>query len=122
MKILIDMNLSPDFVALFEREGWEAKHWSTIGDPRASDAILMDWAREHSFFVLTHDLDFGAILAATAASSPSVLQIRAQDVLPDAIGQRLVALVRAFAADLERGALIVVDEARNRVRMLPMNR
>ena len=32
MKILIDMNLSPEWVAVFENHGWSAVHWSTVGD------------------------------------------------------------------------------------------
>ena len=46
MKILIHMNLSPDWADLLSGEGIEAKHWSSIGDPRASDNVIMNWARE----------------------------------------------------------------------------
>ena len=37
VKILIDMNLSPDWVPVLKRHGWSAVHWSTIGDQRDSD-------------------------------------------------------------------------------------
>lgn len=47
----------------------------------------MNWAREREHVVFTHDLDFSAMLAATEAKGPSVLQVRSQDVLPRAIGQ-----------------------------------
>ncbi len=43
----------------------------------------MDWARPSGYVVFTHDLDFGALLAASHAGGPSVIQVRAQDVLPD---------------------------------------
>jgi predicted nuclease of predicted toxin-antitoxin system len=33
MKILLDMNLSPQWVRFLEQEGFEATHWSTVGDP-----------------------------------------------------------------------------------------
>ncbi len=59
MKLLIDMNLSPDWVPIFEREGWNALHWSSVGNPRASDSEIMEWARANAFVVFTHDLDFG---------------------------------------------------------------
>jgi predicted nuclease of predicted toxin-antitoxin system len=45
MKILIDMNLSPDWVDVFAKHGITSVHWSTVGDPRAEDTVLMDWAR-----------------------------------------------------------------------------
>jgi predicted nuclease of predicted toxin-antitoxin system len=41
MKILVDMNLSPDWVEVFARHGLSAVHWSTIGDPRTEDPVLM---------------------------------------------------------------------------------
>lgn len=77
MKILIDMNLSPEWAAVFGARGWEAVHWSSIGDPRASDKVIMDWARANAYTVFTHDLDFGSLLAATQGEGPSVIQVRA---------------------------------------------
>lgn len=47
MKLLIDMNLSPDWIAVFEQQEWEALYWSTVGDPRATDSVIMEWARGH---------------------------------------------------------------------------
>ena len=42
----------------------------------------MAWARENRYTVFTNDLDYGALLFATAASSPSVIQIRTEDIRP----------------------------------------
>ena len=52
------------------------------GDPRAEDMELMDRARADGYIVFTHDLDFGTTLALTGAESPSVIQVRTQDVTP----------------------------------------
>ena len=65
MKLLIDMNLSPRWVPIFGRSSIEAKHWSTIGRPDAPDSELMTYALEHDHIVMTQDLDFSAILAAS---------------------------------------------------------
>lgn len=70
---------------------------------------------------LTHDLDFGAILAATRAAGPSVVQIRAQDVLPSHLEGLLVRILQQYEQTLEAGALIVVNEAKSRVRILPLS-
>jgi predicted nuclease of predicted toxin-antitoxin system len=86
MKILIDMNHSPDWVKVLEGAGWESAHWSTVGDMRATDEVIMTWAREHDYIVFTHDLDFGVLLALTQAESPSVIQVRTQDVFPQVLG------------------------------------
>src|SRR5215471_5142384 len=120
VKIPIDMNLSPDWVALLQQNGWSAVHWSTVGDPRAMDQVIMNWAVANGCVIFTHDLDFGTILAVTHATGPSVLQVRAEDVLPDAIGTLLLAALRQHETDLASGALGVVDAGRSRVRVLPI--
>jgi predicted nuclease of predicted toxin-antitoxin system len=122
MKILIDMNLSPDWAAAFAAENIESVHWSIVGDPRAEDIEIMDYARANDYVVFTHDLDFGTLLALTQAESPSVLQVRAQNILPSHLANTVVAVLRANEETLEQGALIVVDEGRARVRILPLQR
>ena len=122
MKILIDMNLSPDWRPVLRHEGWEAVHWSEVGDPRAKDEAIMAWARERSYVVFTHDLDFGALLAATQATGPSVIQVRAQDVLPAHLGQMVVKAIKDYSVQLLSGAIVTVEEARGRVRLLPLTR
>lgn len=119
MKILIDMNLSPDWVKVLKRAGWEAVHWSTVGDMRAPDDAIMSWARENDYVVFTHDLDFGLLLALTQAESPSVIQVRTQDIFPGILGDRLVKVMREHESALEKGALLTVDEGRSRIRILP---
>lgn len=79
----------------------------------------MAYARAHDFVVLTHDLDFGAILAATHGEKPSVVQIRAEDVSPDVIGKQVMAALQQMASELERGALLTIDPNRTRLRLLP---
>ena len=40
-KLLVDMNLSRDWVPLLGSHGWEAKHWSNVGPGNAPDTELM---------------------------------------------------------------------------------
>lgn len=101
MKILIDMNLSPDWVAVLTKHSIEAVHWSTIGDPRAQDNVLIEWARENGHILFTHDLDFGAALALTQAESPSVIQARTQDVTPGHLERAIVMVLREHQSVLE---------------------
>src|ERR1017187_7926791 len=118
MKLLVDMNLSPDWVAVLEQAGWMAIHWSEIGNPRAADSEIMTWTKQNGHVVFTHDLDFGTMLALTQAEGPSVIQVRTQDVTPTAIGKLVVNALRQFQSQLEKGALIVLDEAQVRARVL----
>jgi predicted nuclease of predicted toxin-antitoxin system len=114
------MNLSPDWAAVLKQAGWETFHWSSVGNPRAADSEIMEWAKQNGCVVFTHDLDFGTALALTQAEGPSVIQVRTQDVTPSTIGKLVVDALRQFQSELERGALIVLDEARVRARILPL--
>ena len=114
------MNLSPEWVSMLQAQGWEALHWSSVGDPRATDRELMDWAAANQYVVFTHDLDFGTMLALSHEAGPSVLQVRAENILPDHLGAAVVAALGQHEEDLSSGALVVVDEGRSRVRVLPI--
>jgi predicted nuclease of predicted toxin-antitoxin system len=120
MKLLVDMNLSPRWVKRPVEAGLEASHWLSVGAANASDAEIMAFARTNGYVVLTHDLDFSAILAATQGSKPSVVQIRSDDVGPETLGPILIEALRQMAAQLEEGALLTVDLARARLRVLPL--
>ena len=120
MKILIDMNLSPDWVEVLNRAGHDAVHWSTVGDARAPDTQLLDYARDHAQLLFTHDLDFSVLLASTRQTGPSVLQVRTHNLLPDAIGALVCSILADHAAAFQQGALASVDEASARVRILPI--
>jgi predicted nuclease of predicted toxin-antitoxin system len=90
------------------------------GRKTAKDSVIMDYARENGCIIFTHDLDFGALLAVTNANGPSVIQIRTQDVSPEAIGSLVVKAIRQFYEEIQQGALISVDPSRSRVRILPL--
>jgi predicted nuclease of predicted toxin-antitoxin system len=120
MKLIVDMNLSPRWVSVLAAAGFGAGHWSTLGPSNATDAEIMAFAKANGYIVLTHDLDFSAILAATHGEKPSVVQIRAGDVSPDVIGKRVTEALRQLAAELEKEALLTVDADRARLRLLPL--
>jgi predicted nuclease of predicted toxin-antitoxin system len=120
MKLIIDMNLSPRWVSVLTAAGFEATHWSTLGQINAPDAIIMQFARANDCVVLTHDLDFGAILAATQGNKPSVVQIRAEDVNPDTIGKQVITALRQTQPELAEGALLTIDTNRTRLSLLPL--
>jgi predicted nuclease of predicted toxin-antitoxin system len=122
VKILVDMNLSPSWVEGLARHGFEAVHWSTIGAPTAPDDEILSWAREHGLVVITNDLDFSAILAATSGQAPSVVQLRAQDLLSEAAVGVVVSALVAHREEVDGGALVSIDEGGTRLRMLPLRR
>ncbi len=122
MKILIDMNLSPDWVEVFTTAEIESVHWSRIGDPAAQDTILMAYARINDYVVFTNDLDFGTLLAIQQVNLPSVIQVRSQDLLPNSIGNLVISALQQFRSELTTGALVTIDSSRLRVRILPIGK
>jgi predicted nuclease of predicted toxin-antitoxin system len=121
MKLLIDMNLSPRWVNFLANVGIEAAHWSRLGAANAPDEEIMAFARANGYVVLTHDLDFSAILAATHGNKPSVVQIRAEDVSPEMIGEPVIVALRQMTDELDSGALLTIDPNRTRLRLLPLH-
>jgi predicted nuclease of predicted toxin-antitoxin system len=120
MKILIDMNLSPDWVQEFQLYEIKAIHWSAVGKFDAPDSMLMDWARKNEYIVFTHDLDFGTALALTKAEKPSVIQVRTQNVTITHLSKMVISTLTTYADMLENGALLTLDEDKKRIRILPL--
>jgi predicted nuclease of predicted toxin-antitoxin system len=120
LALLIDVNLSPEWVDVLNDAGFQAVHWSTVGDPAAPDDEIMAWALAHGQTVFSHDLDFSAMLALTRATGPSLVQLRGPKVLPEQIGPLLTQALRRFEADLQAGALLLIEPGRSRARLLPL--
>jgi predicted nuclease of predicted toxin-antitoxin system len=121
MKILLDMNLTPEWVERLEQGGHEAVHWGDVGRPNAQDIEIMEWARKHDYIVFTNDLDFGRILALTHGDGPSILQIRGNLLLPDDSGDIVLNALDYCQNEMKNGALVTIDEISWRVKVLPIN-
>jgi predicted nuclease of predicted toxin-antitoxin system len=76
MNLLLDMNLSPSWSEFFTDEGYPTKHWSTLGKGNALDTDILSYAKTNDYVVLTFDLDFTDLLAASGESTPSVVILR----------------------------------------------
>jgi len=122
MKILIDMNLSPEWVQEFKLHNITAAHWSDVGRFDAPDVELMDWARQNDHIIFTHDLDFGTALALTKAEKPSVIQVRSQNVTVNHLSEIVLSTILKYNDLLDQGALFVLDKEKARIRILPLAR
>lgn len=122
MKILLDMNLSPGWVAFLARHGHDARHWSQVGARTADDQQLLQQARTTGATLITRDLDFGALLAFSGDTTPSVVLLRAGDLDVETLGPLLIDCLHRFSMQLAQGALIVLDEERSKLRLLPIRR
>jgi predicted nuclease of predicted toxin-antitoxin system len=120
MKILIDMNLTPLWVNFFQENNINAIHWTEVGKVNAPDKEIFDYAMKHNYLIFTNDLDFGAILASSHTQTPSVIQVRTQDLMPHSLGNTILELLSQFEDNLIEGALITLDKQRMRIRVLPL--
>jgi predicted nuclease of predicted toxin-antitoxin system len=120
MKILVDMNLAVRWADMLSRRGVEAVYWSSVDAANAPDTEIMAWARDRGYTVLTNDLDFGAVLAATRRDKPSVIQIRAADTRPEGLIELVVKVLSQASAEIEKGALVTIDTRKARLHILPI--
>src|SRR5262249_40129520 len=114
------MNLSPEWVKEFKSIGIEAAHWGSLGRHDATDSEILERSAREGWVVFTHDLDFGTILASRGYTTPSVIQLRGQEVTPSVIASAVLAVVTDYEAELVRGAIITIDPSRTRARILPL--
>lgn len=120
MRILIDCCLSQNWVPVLNAAGHDSVHWRSVGVADAPDDELFEWAAINGHVVMTHDLDFGAMLATRGAVAPSVLQIRAQSHMHEDVGDMVLAALAQFETELTDGAIVTVDTVRAKVRALPL--
>jgi predicted nuclease of predicted toxin-antitoxin system len=114
------MGLAHSTVVLLRTRGYDAVHLRDQGLQRLEDTEIVTKARAESRIILTHDLDFGRIVALSETRVPSVITFRLTDMRPTQVNQYLVAVLERFAERLEMGALVSVTDGGIRVRSLPI--
>ena len=122
MRFRADAGVSPKTVEFLRQLGHEAVHVRTLGIQCATDREIVDRARADFSIVLTFDLDFGEVLAAGVLDKPSVIIFRLADERSESVNQRLSTVLAERVAELESGALILVEDTRYRIRKLPIGR
>jgi predicted nuclease of predicted toxin-antitoxin system len=118
VKIIVDVNLSPEWVTVLRDTGHEAVHWSKIGPQDADDEEIVLWAERDAAIILTRDLDFGAYLVVAGRTRPSVVQVRAKRTSAGRYARLVLQALEQTRFELEQGALVTVDFERIRVRLL----
>ncbi|HUV19369.1 MAG TPA: DUF5615 family PIN-like protein [Ilumatobacteraceae bacterium] len=121
MNYVVDANLSPRLAALLRDAGHDAVHVRDIGLRTASDDEIIDYAISTDRIVISHDTDFGTLLAYRELSKPSFILIRSSDPVDvDDQARLIVANLDAMSDDLETGAIAVFARGRLRIRRLPL--
>jgi predicted nuclease of predicted toxin-antitoxin system len=122
LKFIVDMNLSPLTVSQLKEKGWEITRVSEVMDVRTDDIVILDYARGHDRVVITHDLDFSELLAINGLDSPSVINLRLENLHPHLVTQRIIEVVSQLEDELKKGIVVSVDDISARFRYLPITR
>jgi predicted nuclease of predicted toxin-antitoxin system len=120
MKFLADMPISPKTIEFLQSIGHDAVRLTSIGMQSAEDEEILEYARLHDYIVLTMDLDYGGILAHGGFAKPSVITFRLKNPEVVRINGILQEVLPQIKQDLGRGALVIIEEFRTRVRDLPI--
>ncbi|MBN8596821.1 MAG: DUF5615 family PIN-like protein [Planctomycetes bacterium] len=121
MQFFIDNSLSPRLRDELRSMGHDALHVRDVMIQSAPDDDVFAFAAQESRILLAADTDFGTLLAKRGASKPSVILIRTSRKSTEAVAPLLRANLSALEADLSVGSVVVFEDARLRIRRLPIN-
>jgi predicted nuclease of predicted toxin-antitoxin system len=122
MRFLLNMNLPRDLGMHLAAEGHACRHVGDIGMAQASDVAIIEEARAHQEVVVTHDLDYGHLLAFSGHAVPSVIIIRMRNTHPKNLFARIHSALPEIEQPLLDGAIVTLEDANLRVRRLPVTR
>jgi predicted nuclease of predicted toxin-antitoxin system len=117
VKFLADMGISPRTVAFLREHGHEAIRLDALGMERATDAAVVTYAASKGSIC---DLDYPEIIALAHAQSPSLIVFRLRDETAENINRLLGRFLPEVESQLLAGAIVIVEEDRIRVRLLPI--
>ncbi|MFZ1755458.1 MAG: DUF5615 family PIN-like protein [Caldilineaceae bacterium] len=120
MKFLADMGISPKAVLHLRQRGHDALHLMEENLHRLPDPDILAKSRRERRVLLTHDLDFGELMAASGAHLPSVVIFRLGNMAASQVNRHLDLILDQYAGELERGAILSITENRVRIRSLPI--
>lgn len=104
MKFLLDSNLSYRVAQLLCDAGLDAAHVRDKGLQHATDSVILEFARQHAFVLVSEDTDFGELLARQRTAAPSFVLLRTYEPLtPDEQAAVLLANILRLRDDLDQG-------------------
>ena len=115
MRFLADMPISKTTVKYLNSQGHDAIHLLGLGLEKAKDEDIAKLAAKEDRILLTMDLDFAHIAAATKLRKPSVIIFRLRDNRPITINKLLEQFLSKSASDLDVGAIAIFEEGRVRI-------
>jgi predicted nuclease of predicted toxin-antitoxin system len=120
MNFLLNMNIRREMIAPLQARGHLCCHIGDIGMSRAKDVEIVAEAKRTGEIILTHDLDYGHLLAFSGDNAPSVIILRLRNLHPDEVLSRLDAVWGEIETPLHNGAIVSISDKSLRIRNLPI--
>ena len=121
MKFLLNMNVPRVLGRRLSAEGHEYRHVRDIAMSRASDTVILEEAKRNNEIIVTHDLDYGHLLAFSGEPAPSVIIFRLRNTHPDHLFARIADSWHEIEESLRNGAIVTLEDATLRIRSLPVS-
>ena len=119
MRFIADMCMDVRVASWLNSQGHDATHLRDEGLQRLPNGGVFEKAIAESRVVVTFDLDFGEIVAFSKGRKTGVILFRLRNTRTSFVIQRLSEVISECADALMRGAIVIVEEARHRVREFP---
>ena len=121
IRFLLDMGLAQSTGEHLRSRGHDVVHLRDQGLERLPDDQIVAKAQQERRVIITHDLDFGRIVALSGSTLPSIVTLRLTDMTPPRVTFALEAVLREATVTLERGALVTVTDQGIRIPQLPVS-
>jgi predicted nuclease of predicted toxin-antitoxin system len=121
IRFLLDMGIAQSTGRYLRARGHDVVHLVEEELASLPDDRVVAKAQEEGRAIVTHDLDFGRIVALGGHSVPSIVTLRLGDMRPTRVNAALEAALQAATPSLEKGALVTITDRGIRVRALPID-
>lgn len=120
MRFLADMGIAVRIVQWLREKGHDVVHLREEGLHSLPNGEIFKKAVAENRILLAFDLDFGEIVAFSSRQLANVIIFRLRNTRTDFIWKRLEDVLIVSEDLIEERAVVIVEEARYRVRKLPI--
>jgi predicted nuclease of predicted toxin-antitoxin system len=122
MKFLFDVGISPRLGKLLMTQGHSFRYLPNHYSNKTPDFDILEIAIENDEVIITHDLDFGTLLAFSGQNSPSVILFRIHHIEPVLFYKLILDNWDTIEQPLESGSLVIIELNSIRIRPLPISK
>ena len=118
LAVLLDQNVPRAVVGWLQeiRPSWDVHHVATAGLSGKSDLEVFQWAQSQAAMIITFDEDFADRRSFSIGEHHGIVRLRVWPTTTEETEAALERLLAEVSEDELRGALVIIDRSRIRVR------